>query len=143
MFGLPGELVISIPDKVSFYSLYADGQFSRKYYDELSANSLFSYKPGAVVFLFYTYPTLRAVSVIRNTPGTVSLPGLSEKVQVLFTVHASKVDKLRRSIKWLNTHMGGAYQFSDAFYMRLYFVLMKRGKLNYIALRKLTERSLV
>jgi len=139
VFGFPDELIITIPDKPSFYSLYADGIFSRKTYDKETGCTYFAYAPNSVVFLFYTYPTHRAVTVIRHCPGTADLPGLSKKVQVLFTVHASKVDKLRRSIAHLNKHSGGAYLFPDAFYIRLYFILQKRGKLNYIALRRLTE----
>lgn len=139
-FGLPGELIVAIQDSPSFYSLYADGLFSRKVYDNSSGTSLFSYAPGAAIFLFYTYPTHRAVSLIRNIPGYSAFPGLSKKVSTVFTVHASKVDKLRRSIGYLNKHAGGAYRFTDDFYVRLYFILHKRGKLNYIALRKLTEK---
>jgi len=138
-FGLPGELIITIPDTPAFYSLYADGLFSRKVYDTASGVSLFSYSPGTAVFLYYTYPTHRAVSLIRNISGSSSFPGLSKKVRTVFTVHASRVDKLRRSIGFLNKHSGGAYHFPDDFYLRLYFIVVKRGKLNYIALRTLAE----
>jgi len=139
MFGFPDELVVTIPDKASFYSLFADGIFSRKSYDTVSGQSFFAYQKDAAVFLFYTYPTHRAVSLVRNTPGKAALPGLSKKVQVLFTVHASKVDKLKRAIGYLNKNAGGAYHYSDDFYLRLYFILQQRGKLNYLSLRKLAE----
>jgi len=139
IFGLPEELVISVPDKSAFYSLYADGIFSRKTYLKESGVSLFAYKPGSAVFLFYTYPNHRAISLIRNSPGNAELPGLSRKVRVLFTVHASKVDKLRRAIGFLNKHAGGAYHHDDGFYMRLYFILLNRGKLNYFSLRSLVK----
>ena len=139
-FGLPGELVIIIPDETSFYSLYADGVHSRKVYFKETGETYLSYPPGSVVFLFYTYPNHRAVTCVRNMPGKVDLPALSKKVTALFTVHASKVDKLKRAIGFLNKNAGGAYQFGDDFYLRLYFVLQQRGKLNYIALRNLAER---
>jgi hypothetical protein len=139
MFGLPGELVIVIPDKSSFYSLYADGLFTRKVYDKNTGESFFSYDKGALVILYYTYPTHRAASVIRNVPGRAALPGLSKKVGVLFTVHASKVDKLKRAAGFLNKNAGGACRFADGFYTRLYFILQQRGKLNYQALRGLAE----
>ena len=141
MFGLPDELVITIPDKSSFYSLYADGCFTRKTYLQETGLSLFAYKPGSLVFLFYTYPTHRAASVVRYMPGNAALPGLSKKVQVLFTVHASRVDKLKRSIGFLNKNAGGAYHYDDDFYIRLYFILLQRGKLNYCSLRKLGEEK--
>lgn len=140
-FGLPDELVITIPDTSSFYSLYADGLFSRKTYFKESGLTCLAYKPGTVVVLYYTYPAHRAASLIRVVHGKAELPGLSKKVVVLFTVHASKVDKLRRSIGYLNTHTAGAYSFNDDFYIRLYFMLQRRGKLNYIALRALTEQA--
>jgi hypothetical protein len=139
MFGLPGELVVAIPDKASFYSLYADGIFARKTYLKESGVSLFAFRPGSAVFLFYTYPTHRAASLVRHVPGSAALPGLSKKVRVLFTVHASKVDKLKRAVGFLNKNLGGACRFDDGFYLRLYFVLQRRGKLNYASLRGLAE----
>jgi hypothetical protein len=140
MFGLSGELVIVIPDKSSFYSLYADGLFTRKAYDKNTGESFFAYDKEALVFLYYTYPAHRAASVIRNVPGRAALPGLSKKAEVLFTVHASKVDKLKRAVGFLNKNVGGAYRFAGGFYLRLYFILQQRGKLNYQALRGLAEK---
>jgi hypothetical protein len=141
MFGFPLELVIVIPDKFPFYSLYADGEFSRKTYLKETGESYFSYPPGAVVFLYYTYPSHRAASVIRNVPGTAAFPGLSKKVSPLFTVHASRVDKLKRAVGFLNKNCGGAYRFGDGFYLRLFFILERRGKLCYPALKDLAEKQ--
>jgi hypothetical protein len=142
LFGFPDELVIVIPDKSNFYSLYADGLYSRKTYVKDTGESYFAYPPGSVIFLYYTYPTHRAASAVRFVPGGASLPGLSRKVNLLFTVHASKVDKLKRAVSFLNKNAGGAYSFGDGFYTRLYFILEKKGKLNYPALRNLAERAL-
>jgi len=142
MFGLPNELVIVIPDESNFYSLYADGVFSRKAYVKDTGASYFAYSPGAIIFLYYTYPTHRAASAVRYVPGEASLPGLSKKVNLLFTVHASKVDKLKHAVGYLNKNAKGAYRFNDDFYTRLYFVLEQRGKLNYLALRNLAERAM-
>jgi hypothetical protein len=94
------------------------------------------------VFLYYTYPTHRAASAVRHAPGGAALPGLSRKVNLLFTVHASKVDKLKRAVVFLNKNAGGAYRFGDDFYLRLYCALEARGKLNYPALRNLAGRAL-
>jgi hypothetical protein len=142
MFGLPGELVVVIPDESNFYSLYADGIFSRKAYVKDTGESYFAYPPGSVVFLYYTYPTHRAASAIRHAPGGAALPGLSRKVNLLFTVHASKVDKLKRAVSFLNKNAGGACRFGDGFYVRLYWILESKGKLCYPALRHLAERAL-
>jgi hypothetical protein len=141
VFGFPGELVVCIPDKASFYSLYADGQYSRKTYVKDTGQTLIAYPPDAVVFLYYTYPTFRAASVICNAPGRAALPGLSKKVRLLFTVHASRVDKLKRAAAFLNKNAGGACRFDGGFYTRLYFILRQRGTLNYPALRKLANVS--
>jgi hypothetical protein len=141
-FGLPGELVVSVPFSPPFCSLYADGPYSRKAYSKESGASLFSYAPGTAVFLYYTYPSHRAASLVRNVPGKADLPYLSKPVFVLWTVHASKVDKLKRALSFLNKHFGSAYGFGDCFYLRLYFILLQRGKLDYIALRNLSERSI-
>jgi hypothetical protein len=140
MFGFPGELVVAIPDRPPYYSLYADGPLARKVYSREAGETLLSYPEGAVVFLYYTYPSHRAATCVRNVPGGAALPGLSRKVAVLFTVDASRVDKLKRSIGHLNMHAGGAYHYVDAFYLRLYFVLQQRGRLNYTALRNIAER---
>lgn len=140
MFGFPGELVVSISDEASFYSLYADGLYSRKIYLKETGETLLSYPEGSVLFLYYTYPNHRAVSCVRVAPGSAAFPGLSRKVSVLFTVHASKVDKLKRAVGHLNKHTGGAYQYGDAFYLRLFLVIQQRGKLNYLALRNLAGR---
>jgi hypothetical protein len=130
-------LAVTIPDKNNFYSLYADGRFTRKVYDRESGITQLFFDPNSVVFLFYTYPTHREVCVIRNSAGLTLLPGLSKRVSLLFSVHASRVDKLRRAIGFLNARAGGAYDFDDGFYIRLAFLISRRGKINYFALRKL------
>ena len=139
MFGLSGEVVASILDKPQFYSLYADGVYARKAYLKDAGVTLIAYPPEAALALYYTYPNHRAACVVRNTPGAAAtLPGLSKPVRVLFTVHASLVDKLRRAMAFLGEHSdGGAFGFDDGFYTRLYFVITKRGKLDYFSLRNL------
>jgi hypothetical protein len=138
MFGLEGELVVVIPDRANFYSLYAEGPCSRKTYLKDSGETLLAYPPGAAVLLYYTYPAHRAASLVRNIPGSASLPGLSKTTRLLFTVHASRVDKLRRAVGFLNKHSPtGAYRYDDAFYLRLYFLLLRRGKLSYLSLRRM------
>ncbi|MDR0731031.1 MAG: hypothetical protein LBF63_05125 [Treponema sp.] len=131
-------LTVTIPDEIKFYSLYADGLFSRKTYVREAGYTLFSFDPDAVVFCYYTYPTHREACAVRNVPsGSVLLPGLSKPVSLLFSVHASRVDKLRRAVGFLNANSGGAYSFNDGFYIRLAFILSQRGKINYFALHRL------
>jgi hypothetical protein len=131
-------LTVAVPDKNNFYSLYADGLFARKVYVREAGYTLISFDRDAVAFLYYTYPTHREACVVRNTPsGTVLLPGLSKRVSLLFSVHASRVDKLRRAVGFLNANSGGAYSQHDGFYIRLAFILARRGKINYAAIRRL------
>jgi hypothetical protein len=137
VFGLDGELVVTIPDSRGFYSLYADGLFSRKTYLKDSGETLLAYPPKAAVFLYYTYPAHRAVSLVRNEPGGAGMPGLSKTTRLLFTLYASRVDKLRRAVGFLNKNALGAYRYDDAFYLRLYFLLRRRGKLSYLSLRRM------
>ena len=140
MFGLQDELVVTILDIPRFYSLYSDGVYTRKTYSKEAAGTLIAYPPNAVLALYYTYPHLRTACVIRNTPdGSRPLPGLSKKVHTLFTVHASKVDKLRRALAFLGKHADGPFGFDDGLYTRLYFLLCSRGKLDYFALRSLAD----
>ena len=137
------HLEIKIPDRSSFYTLYADGNHSWKTYDRQGKNTLLYYPRNAVVFLYYTYVTYREACVIRNTDddARVTLPGLSKKVSLLFRVRASRVDKLKRASGWLNKHSSGAFAHDDGFYARLVYLLEQRGKLNYAALGKLADGS--
>jgi hypothetical protein len=137
------HLEITIPDHNSFYTLYSDGILAWKTYDRENKKSLMYYPPGAVVFLYYTYPTRREACVIRYSVKDkgILLPGLSKKVTLLFDVAASRVDKLKRAASWLNKHSSGAYFHDDGFYIRLYYILLQRGKINYPALNNLLEKT--
>jgi hypothetical protein len=140
---MTSQLFITIPQEPPFFSLYAEGPFLYKVFvKELNSTRLL-YRQDEVIVLYYTYPTHREACVIRNTPPAVSrtwLPGLSKKVSVLFSVNASRVDKLRRAVGFLKTH--ASLSLPDAFYFRLYFIILQRGKLNYPALRALVNFSL-
>jgi hypothetical protein len=138
-------LAVTIPDKNSFYSLFADGPFFRKTYIREEGVTMLFYEPDAVVFLFYSYPTHRVACAVRNSSKNsrpASFPGLSARVSLLFSLRASRVDKLRRALAFLNRHgPADAYSFEDGFYTRLFFLLSARGPLFYPALRKLAAAS--
>ncbi|GBU29174.1 hypothetical protein R84B8_02738 [Treponema sp. R8-4-B8] len=142
---MKNHLCVTIPDHNSFYTLYSDGPHSWKTYDQAEKRTLLYYAPGAAVILYYTYITYREACVIRNLQNDdgVSLPGLSKKVKILFRVRASRVDKLKRAAGWLNKHSSGAFAHDDGFYTRLWYILERRGKINYPALAKLAEGSSV
>jgi hypothetical protein len=139
------QLEIAIPDHNSFYTLYAEGKHCFKAYDRLKKVTLLHYPPGAAVFLYYTYPVYREACVVRNNDAEngLMLPGLAKKVSPVFRVQASRVDKLKRAAFYLNEHSSaGAYGHEDGFYVRLGCLLEQRGKLNYAALRELSESSI-
>lgn len=134
------NLVIIIPTRPRFYSLYADGKLARKaFVREEDATRLF-YNADDVIALFYTYPSFRAAHIVRNIPGGREFPGLSHNVSELCAFRASRVDKLRRALGYLDTHFKSAFDFPDAFYIRLAFLIETRGKLNYIALDTLAQK---
>jgi hypothetical protein len=139
------HLEVTIPDHNSFYSLYAEGNHSWKTYDQSKKKTLLYYASKAIVILYYTYPTRREACVIRNYVDNdnkgVYLPGLSKKVNLIFNVSASRVDKLKRATGWLNSHSSLALAHNDGFYVRLQYLLEQRGKLNYTALKMLAEQN--
>ena len=135
-------LEVAIPDRNSFYSLYSDGLLSRKTYVGESKSTVIEYAHNAVLALYYTYPTRRVACLIRNAPSpspSVSLPGLSRKVSLIFSVSASRVDKLKRAIGFIHCNFGNVFSRGDGFYIRLHFILRQKGKLNYTALRELAS----
>jgi hypothetical protein len=135
----------AIPDRNRFYTLYADGPHAWKTYDREKKQTLLFYPPGAVVFLYYTYPTHREACAVRYSgdgAAVAMLPGLSKKTALLFRARASRSDKLKRAAGWLKAHSPvGAFGHGDGFYIRLACLLEQRGKLGYAALRELAERS--
>jgi hypothetical protein len=141
--------MVTIPDENRFYSLFSDGNHAWKSYDGRLKTTRLVYPENAVVVLYYTYPTHREACVIRNNSGSLPrllpgrlLPGLSKKVSPLFSVHASKVDKLKRAVAFLKKHVSaGAFSFDDGFYIRLFFIISQRGKLNYPALAHMCSKK--
>jgi hypothetical protein len=139
------QLEVTIPDHNSFFTLFAEGCHCWKNYDQAKKVTILHYPPGAAVFLYYTYPTHREACVIRNddAEGGIMLPGLAKKVSCVCRVQASRVDKLKRAVFYLNKHSSaGAYGHNNGFYIRLGCLMEQRGKINYPALRVLFESSL-
>jgi hypothetical protein len=140
-------LTITIPPEDSFYSLFSDGLFIAKQYDKEADITELSYNQDSAIFLYYTYPTHRRAYLVRNVPenggrALVGLPGISKKVQVLFRQFASRVDKTKRAVSYLNSHYENAYLFSDLFYYRLDIILSMKGKLNYRAIDSIVKNAL-
>jgi hypothetical protein len=135
------RLTISIPDKNEYYSLYADGQYLEKRYIKDTGITELTYDENAVIFLYYTYPAYRQVCVIRNTDALgISLPALSKEVTQIFSLSASRIDKMKKVVDFLNRNYESAYNFSDAFYIRLYYLLLKRKTPNRLEIQRLAEK---
>lgn len=137
-------LEVTIPDESSFYSLYSDGLLARKTYVREQKSTVIEYAPNAVLALYYTYPTYREACLVRNASSSfplVSLPGLSQKVSLIFSVNASRVDKLKRAISFIHSNFGNFFSKDDGFYIRLHFILRQKGKINYMALRELSTEQ--
>jgi hypothetical protein len=138
-------LVITIPPEGHYYSLYADGLYAQKVYEKETGMTSLYYDSGSAVFLYYTYPTHRRVYLVRDNGedgDTRSLPGVSKKVSVIFKQYASRVDKTKRAVSYLNTHYQSAYGYSDKFYTRLSVILLEKGKIDYAAIDALYKRGL-
>jgi hypothetical protein len=140
---VPELLTAEIRDENPYCSLYSDGLYAWKTRDEAKKATLISYSPGSVLFLYYTYPAHREAACVRYVPESETAeayPCLDRKVETLFTVGASRVDKLRRAVGYINKNCSpAAYRRSDAFFCRLYNLILRHGKLNYAALTLLAE----
>jgi hypothetical protein len=133
-------LTVIIPAHPRFYSLFAGGRPERKIFVKDEDATRLYYKTNDVIALFYTYPSFRAAHIVRNIPGGRMFPGLTHSVIELCDFRASRVDKLRRALGHLEKHFKNAFDFPDAFYTRLSFLIEARGKLNYIALSSLAQK---
>ena len=137
---MPENLFISIPQTPRYYSLDVYGEHSSKI--SKSKSVVYTFPPYAAIFLFFRYQNTRISTLIRNVPGDYHFIGFSRKVKSLFTVNASRVDKLKLAIDCLNKYCQGAYHFTDDQYLRLYAVLKKPGKLNLPALSSLFKKNI-
>lgn len=129
---------VLVPAKQKFYTLYSDGPYVDK--QPLEEGTVFSYLENSILFLYYTYPTHRRAYIVRCcNSGTTPLPGFSVPVKVLSRCHASKVNKLKKSVSFLSEHYKNPFTFSDAFYSRLHLILQEKGKINYEKIRIVIE----
>jgi hypothetical protein len=136
------KLVITVHDENKYYGLYADGVYGEKRYVKSTGTTKLFYNENAVIFLYYTYPAYRQVCAVRNTEnGGIFLPSLSKKVFLLFNLSASRVDSVKRAVNFLNKTYGSAYNFSDDFYIRLYFLLLDKSKVYDSDIKRLAELS--
>lgn len=121
---------MEIPEFNSYYRLYADGPHTEKRYVRSRGVTRLVYPGDAAIFLYYSYPAYREAVAVRNAPeGGITLPSVLGPVRPLFRAGSSAAGKLKKAAEYLNENCGGAYCFPDGFYIRLYFLLMKKGPL--------------
>lgn len=134
-------LHVLIPHKENnFYTLYVSGCYGAK--TPISDGTDFSFISGSLLVLYYTYPAHRRAYIVRFTEnGKTELPGLSEPIHKIICVYASKVDKLKKSLSYIQEHYEFLFSLPDIFFVRLERVIQRKGKLNYDALRSLCEQQ--
>ena len=133
------NLLISVSDS-GYYLLDVFGVPCSK--TSKNGSVVYTFPPDCAVFLFFRYQNARIATLIRNTAGNYHFIGFSRKVKALFSVNASRVDKLKLAVDCLNKYCNGAYRFSDDQYLRLYAVLKHPGKLNIPALSSLFKNNI-
>lgn len=122
----------------SFYTLYVFGSYGSRH--DVAGGTDFEFPTASLLVLYYTYPAHRRAYVVRFTDdGTTVLPGLSAPVKKIICVYASKVDKLKKALSYIGEHYFSPLKLSDLFYIRLERLLLRKGKLDYAALKNLCE----
>ena len=124
-------IYVDIPyNEKKSYSLYARGMTIDKPVLALDESIItFKYPARTVFFLFYEFftagefKTRRAyiVSGDLTAPGTaVSLPGISQKVKIIYCARGKKVDLIERALNLITKEDEyAAFRFSKEFFFQL------------------------
>lgn len=132
------HVLIPHKEKPSYYTLYVKGNYSTK--KDFADGVNFEFVQNSLLILYYTYPAHRRAYVVRFTGNdNTHLPGLSQPVKILLVVHASKVDKLKKAISFIQEHYFKPTYLPDLFYYRLEQIIKQKGKLNYETLHCLCQ----
>ena len=134
-------LHVLIPQREqSFYTLYVYGAYGGK--REVPDGTDFDFISNSLLVLYYTYPAHRRAYIVRFTAGgnNIELPGLSRPVKKIICVYASKVDKLKKALSYIGEHYFSPLILPDLFYVRLERLLLRKGKIDYPAIKNLCEQ---
>ena len=135
-------LHVLIPQRAhSFYTLYVYGAYGGK--REVPGGTDFDFIGNSLLVLYYTYPAHRRAYIVRYTDadgGNIELPGLSCPVRKIICVYASKVDKLKKALSYIGEHYFSPLNLPDLFYVRLERLLLRKGKIDYSAIKNLCEQ---
>lgn len=135
---MSGNFKVVVPyKKKTAYKLYANGiQADRPVIDKNEEYITFFFLRLSVAVLFYTFRSgwgKRAYVVTnRNeSKNTVSLPGLTENLQVLFSVRGRRFELLKRTVYVLldtcQNNPGTVFMLPDIFWYRLGCVINQFG----------------
>ena len=133
-------LHVLIPQREhSFYTLYVYGSYGGK--RAVPGGSDFDFISESLLVLYYTYPAHRRAYIVRFADdGKTELPGLSHPVKKIVCVYASKVDKLKKALSYIGEHYFPPLTLPDLFYVRLERLLLRKGKIDYPAIKTLCEQ---
>lgn len=138
------NITVDVPyGKKLAYTLYSKGFLTDvPHVDENSDFVHFKYAGGSVIVLFYTFERFRRAYIATGWESekdgeAVSLPGIDEKLCLIFTARGRKVDHLKRCV-WLLTQEDEykVFKFPLLFWYRLAFLIQfcgaKRSDVMYI-----------
>jgi|GEM_PF-902048 len=97
------NVTVDIPyQKQSAYSLFAKGSLiDIPHIDNDGGYAHFKFGGGTVFVLFYTFENFRRAYIVtgwqnENDGEAITLPGVSEKLCLIFTARGRKIDELKR-----------------------------------------------
>jgi len=98
------------------YTLYAKGSLIEiPFFDENENFAHFRFTPNTVFVLFYTFKTFRRAYIVscwqnEKDGEPIILPGVNEKLCLIFTARGKKVDHLKRVLYILTEEQGNEHQ---------------------------------
>jgi hypothetical protein len=129
------SLIVHVPqtENVS-YTLYAVGiKVDKPVLSSDESEYIFTFLPGTPVVLFYCFGKMKKAFVVRGweseTDGEpILLPGVDEKLALVFSTNGNKVKKLDGIIKKLTkSDPNGIFLFPALFWYRLTSIIQFRN----------------
>lgn len=131
------NVTVDIPySKKLAYSLYAKGSLiDIPHVDDDSAFVHFKFGGGPVFTLFYTFTGFRRAYIVTGWQNekdgeAVTLPGVNEKLCLIFTARGRKVDHLKRVIHILTAEQGDdhkAFSLPLIFWYKIAALIQQEG----------------
>lgn len=118
------------------YTLYAKGSVTEiPSFDKNQEYCHFKFTAGTVIVLFYTFKGFRRAYVVTcydidKTVESITLPGVEEKLQLLYTAKGRKIDELKRVLYILTDEQGDehkVFKLPLIFWYRLAALIQQSG----------------